>query len=149
MQDYDEAFFRAKANKRAGTTWLILMVIATVYYGIKVFRGELANQYFALFTAVGWSEYIISRLLLKFNAAYHEKYEWIIGLGYLTFFAVIAWTSLDESSYVFIMPLVSILILYKDPKLIKIMMWLTMFVLVSSNIYKGVAKGMIEYVSSP
>lgn len=149
MQDYDEAFFRAKANKRAGTTWLILMVIATVYYGIKVFRGELANQYFALFTAVGWSEYIISRLLLKFNAAYHEKYEWIIGLGYLTFFAVIAWTSLDESSYVFIMPLVSILILYKDPKLIKIMMWLTMFVLVSSNIYKGVVKGMIEYVSSP
>lgn len=149
MQDYDEAFFRAKANKRAGTTWLILMVIATVYYGIKVFRGELANQYFVLFTVVGWAEYIISRLLLKFKASYHEKYEWIIGIGYLTFFAVIAWTSLDESSYVFIMPLVSILILYKDPKLIKIMMWLTMFVLVSSNIYKGVAKGMIEYVSSP
>ncbi len=149
MQDYDEAFFRAKANKRAGSVWLILMVIATIYYGIKVFRGEVANQYFVLFTVVGWAEYIISRLLLKWKASYHEKYEWIIGIGYLTFFAVIAWTSLDESSYVFIMPLVSILILYKDPKLIKIMMWLTMFVLVSSNIYKGVAKGMIEYVSSP
>ena len=38
--------------------------------------------------------------------------------------------------------------MYKDPKYIKKIMWFTMFVLISSNIYKGVAKGMMDFVAS-
>lgn len=40
------------------------------------------------------------------------------------------------------------MILYKDPKLIKTMMWITLFVLITSNVYKGRVKGMMEFVSS-
>ena len=54
----------------------------------------------------------------------------------------------DQVSFVFILPLISVLILYKNPKVIKIMMWATMFVLISSNLYKGWAKGMMDFVSS-
>lgn len=64
------------------------------------------------------------------------------------FYSVIAWTSLDQVSYVFILPLLSILILYKDPKFIKVMMWITLFILFSSNMYKGLVKGMMDFVSS-
>lgn len=64
------------------------------------------------------------------------------------FYSVIAWTSLDQVSYVFILPLLSILILYKDPKFIKVMMWITLFILFSSNMYKGLVKGMLDFVSS-
>ncbi len=46
MQEYDESFFRAKANKRAGITWLALILIATVYYGIKTKSGEITKGYF-------------------------------------------------------------------------------------------------------
>ena len=35
MQDYDESFFIAKANKRASITWFVLLLIASVFYGIK------------------------------------------------------------------------------------------------------------------
>ena len=56
---------------------------------------------------------------------------------------------MDEVSYVFVLPLVSIMILYKDAKMMKVMMWITLFVLVSSNMYKGSVKGMMEFVSSP
>ena len=38
MQDYDESFFIAKANKRASITWFVLLLIASVFYGIKVGR---------------------------------------------------------------------------------------------------------------
>ena len=41
MQDYDESFFIAKANKRASITWFVLLLIASVFYGIKVGRGQL------------------------------------------------------------------------------------------------------------
>ena len=148
MQKYDESFFREKANKRAGTTWLTLMVIVSIYYGVKVSSGELQSKYFIIFSIVGWAEYIIGGLMLKIKGMDNPKYKWVLGIGYLTFYAVIAWTSMDEVSYVFILPLISILILYKDPKLIKIMMWMTLFVLITSNMYKGLAKGMMEFVSS-
>ena len=40
------------------------------------------------------------------------------------------------------------LILYKDPKFIRTMMVITLFVLISSNLYKGLAKGMMDFVAS-
>lgn len=148
MQNYDENYFKAKANRRAGTTWLSLMLIVTVYYGVKMTQGEISINWFILFSIIGWAEYISGGLLLKIGGMANEKYKWLLGLGYLTFFGFIAWTALDEISYVFILPLISILILYKNPKLIKVMMWATMFVLISSNLYKGRVKGMMEFVSS-
>ena len=148
MQEYDEAFFRAKANKRAGLTWLTLMIIASVYYGIRVASGKLDVGFFTMFSVVGWADYIASKILLKVKGEANERYKWMLGIGYMMFFSIIAWTSMDEMSFVFILPIVSILILYKDPKYVKVMMWLTMFVMISSNSYKGFAKGMMDFVSS-
>lgn len=148
MHEYDEAFFRAKANKRAGLTWLTLMIIASVYYGIRVASGKLDVGFFTMFSVVGWADYIASKILLKVKGEANERYKWMLGIGYMMFFSIIAWTSMDEMSFVFILPIVSILILYKDPKYVKVMMWLTMFVMISSNLYKGFAKGMMDFVSS-
>ena len=148
MQEYDESFFITKANKRGGVTWFILMIIVSVYYGIKVGTGKLDVGYFFMFFTVGWLSFIISKVLLKVKGEDNKNYKWMLGIGYLLFYSVIAWTSLDQVSYVFILPLLSILILYKDPKFIKVMMWITLFILFSSNMYKGLVKGMMDFVSS-
>ena len=148
MQEYDESFFITKANKRGGVTWFILMIIVSVYYGIKVGTGKLDVGYFFMFFTVGWLSLIISKVLLKVKGEDNKNYKWMLGIGYLLFYSVIAWTSLDQVSYVFILPLLSILILYKDPKFIKVMMWITLFILFSSNMYKGLVKGMLDFVSS-
>ena len=148
MQTYDQKHFDAKANKRAGTTWLTLMLIVSVYYGINMAVGEVTRGWYILFCVIGWSEYLIGGIMLKIKGMDCKDYKWVLGLGYLTFFGFIAWTTVDEISYVFILPLISILILYKNPKLIKVMMWATLFVLITSNLYKGWAKGMMEFVSS-
>ena len=148
MQEYDESFFRAKANKRAGITWLALIFIATIYYGIKTKNGEIARGYFIAFTVVGWVTYITGYIVSMIKGKAAKEYKWVLGICYLLFYAVIAWRALDKISYIFILPLLSILILYKDPKFIKMIMWFTLFVLISSNIYKGVAKGMMDFVAS-
>ena len=148
MQEYDESFFRAKANKRAGITWLALIFIATIYYGIKTKNGEIARGYFIAFTVVGWVTYITGYIVSMIKGKAAKEYKWVLGICYLLFYAVIAWTALDKISYIFILPLLSILILYKDPKFIKMIMCFTLFVLISSNIYKGVAKGMMDFVAS-
>lgn len=148
MQNYDEKYFNEKTNKRAGTTWLMLMLIVTVYYGVKMSEGAVGSNWFILFSVIGWAEYLGAGIMLKIKGMDYKNYKWVLGLGYMTFFGFIAWTALDEISYVFILPLISILILYKDPKYIKTMMWVTMFVLITSNVYKGRVKGMMEFVSS-
>ncbi len=148
MQNYDEAYFRAKANRRAGTTWLMLLIIVSVYYGAKMVGGEVNQPQYILFTVVGWLQYVGSGIFLKVKGMDSPVYKWFLGIGYLIYFAVISWTTTDEISYVFILPLISILALYKNPKYIRIMMWSTMFVLVTSNLYRGRVKGMMEFVSS-
>ncbi len=148
MQNYDEKYFNGKANRRAGTTWLSLMLIVTIYYGVKMSQQVISTEWFVLFSVIGWAEYLVAGILLKIKGVDYSGYKWIMSIGYVTFYGFIAWTSLDEISYVFILPLISILILYKNPKLIKIMMWATLFVLITSNLYKGRVKGMMEFVSS-
>ena len=148
MQNYDESYFRAKANRRAGTTWLFLMIVVSVYYATKIGSGEVSTNFYIVFSIVGWMEYILGGLLLKIKGMDSPKYKYVLGIGYLTFYAVIAWTAMDEINYVFILPLIAVMVLYKDAKLVKIMMWATLFVLISSNLYKGWCKDMMEFVSS-
>ena len=148
MQNYDEKYFKAKANRNAGTTWLTLMLIVTVYYAAKMSEGVLNKSWFVVLCSVGWGIFITGQVLLKIYGKDTDKFKWVLGVGYIIFYGFIAWTSLDEVSYVFVLPLISILVLYKDPKLIKIMMWATLFVLISSNLYKGWCKDMMEFVSS-
>lgn len=149
MQNYDEAYFRAKANKRAGTTWLVLLLLVNIYYGVKVTtKGYMSPSWQIVVVVLGWSQYIIAGLLLKFRGMDYKGYKYILGYGYLLLYSYIAWTALDEVSYVFILPMISIMILYKNAKFIKHMMWATMFVLVTSNLYKGLVKGMLDFVKS-
>ena len=44
MQQYDESYFKAKANRRAGTTWLTLMIIVTIYYAAKMMDGAVGKN---------------------------------------------------------------------------------------------------------
>ena len=148
MQKYDEEFFRAKANRMAGIVWLALIVIITVFYGSKVHSGKLAANFFAMYAVVGWGTFLVASILFRIKGASYARYKWIAGIGYILLYSVIAWVSLDEISFVFILPLISILVLYKDPKFVRIMMWMTLFVLVSSNVYKGMVKGMMDFVTS-
>lgn len=148
MQNYDEAYFRAKANRRAGTTWLILMVIVSVFYLSKALNQEVGWGFYFAFTSTGWFAYLFGGIMLKVKGMAYGKYKYFMSIGYLLFFAVIAWSSMDTVNYVFILPLVSAMVLYKDAKLVKRMMWATVFVMTTSNLYKGRVKGMMEFVSS-
>lgn len=149
MQTYDEKYFRAKANRRAGMTWLVLLILTSFYYGTKVFtEGAMSPGWFVVVCVIGWGVFLGAGLALKIKGMDYVGYKHFLSYGYLLFFAYIAWTALDEVSYIFVLPLISILVLYKDAKYVKRMMWATIFVLVTSNVYKGLVKDMMEFVRS-
>ena len=149
MQGYDERYFNARANKRAGTTWLTLLLIQTVFYLWKMSEGAISKGWVIAFCGIGWSILAVSVVILAIKGADFRGFKWMMSGGYLLTFGFVSWTYLNESAFIFVLPLISILVLYKNTRLIKIMAGLTIFVLFSSNIYKGMVKGMMDFVSSP
>ncbi|MBO5372324.1 MAG: methyl-accepting chemotaxis protein [Lachnospiraceae bacterium] len=142
MQSYDETHFRAKANQRAGTTWVVLMILITCYYGVKWGMGEVTRSWYTILAALGWGTYLAGGLMLKIKGMDNKMYKSTLGFGYLLFFAFILWTDMGMESYVFILPLIAILVLYKDLRFIKNMMLATLFVVITSNMYKILVKDL-------
>ena len=102
MQNHDERYFKANANKRAGATWLALMLIVTVYYGVKMSHGIIPSGLFVASSVVGWIWYIVGIVTLKVKGLDYHNYKWMLGYGYLAYWAFIVWTSLDQVSFIFV-----------------------------------------------
>ncbi len=148
MQNYDEKYFRAKANRRAGVTWLILMLLITIFYTVSWQSGDVKITFYALAMIIGWAEYLIAALSLKFKGSHYQGYKWIFAIGFSLLYSLISFMGSDHVAYVFILPFIFILILYKDKKIINVAMIFTLFTLITSNLYKGWFKGEMEFVSS-
>lgn len=141
MEQYDEKFFRAKANMRAGITFLVVMALTTIFYYFKMTKGEVAQDWFVKMAVIGWALYFGISLALKVKGNDYIHYRYFMGIGYQMFFAYILWTQLGNDSYVFILPIIAAFTLFKDPKFIRRMMWITLILVIGSNIYKVFAMG--------
>ena len=141
MEQYDEKYFRAKANMRAGTTFLVVMLLTSIFYYFKMDKGEIAQDWFIKMVVIGWAIYVLVSLTLKIKGKEYLYYRYFMGIGYQLFFAYILWTQIGNDSYVFMLPIIAAFVLFKDHKFIKRMMWLTLVLVVGSNIYKVVAMG--------
>ncbi len=141
MEQYDEKLFRRKANQRAGTTFLIVMVLTSVFYLFKMTKGEVEMDWFVKMAAIGWGTFLLVSATLLVKGRDYKNYKYFMGIGYQLFFAYIIWTQMGNDSYVFILPIIATFVLFKDRKFIRRMMWITLFTVIGSNIYKVVAKG--------
>lgn len=61
--------------------------------------GKLQWGYFIAFTVVGWVTYITGYIVSMIKGKAAKEYKWVLGICYLLFYAVIAWTALDKISY--------------------------------------------------
>lgn len=141
MEQYDESFFRKKANQRARTTYLIVMTLTTVFYLFKMTKGEVEQGWFIAMTSIGWATFLFVSLTLFIKGRDYKNYKYFMGIGYQLFFAYIIWSQMGNESYVFILPIIATFVLFKDRKFIQRMMWISLFTVIGSNIYKVVAKG--------
>jgi len=141
MESYDEKYFRTKANMRAGTTFLVVMMLTTVFYFFKMNKGEIEQDWFIKMAVIGWALYFLVSLSLSIKGKDYKNYKYFMGIGYQLFFSFILWTQLSNDSYIFILPIIAAFVLFKDIKFIKRMMWITIIMVIGSNIYKVNAMG--------
>lgn len=112
--DYNENEFKMKANKKAMNVWFILAAILTFSYGSELARGLRTPAYYIIFLAICWGPFIFGSIILKIKGMDCSFYKDIIAFSYGTFYTYVICTTSSSLAFIYILPLTSMLILFKD-----------------------------------
>lgn len=111
---YDEKKFARSANRKAMGMWLTLAIILTVTYGIESMRGLKTMQYFTYMLITCWVPFVIGIVVLFVRGWHTKAYKEIVGVGYGLFYLYIMVTSPGTLAFTYIIPMVCMLVIYKD-----------------------------------
>lgn len=111
---YDEARFRRSANVKAMIIWLILCIVLSGAYAIEIVKQLRTIEYYIVFLAFCWLPFLSGFILLKLKGMEHKSYRYFVVIGYGLFYAFVMMTTTSPLGFVYILPLTSMLILYKD-----------------------------------
>ncbi|MBQ9120289.1 MAG: methyl-accepting chemotaxis protein, partial [Lachnospiraceae bacterium] len=122
--DYNESYFRKKANKKAMTVWLFISVVLTVAYLIEWMVGKRTVTYTIVFMIICWAPIILSFIFIKLRGLDTTYCKETISIGYGLFYAFVALTGDSQLTCMYVYPVASMLTLYKDKRLmIRIGVW--------------------------
>lgn len=114
MMEYNEQHFKKNANKIAMIVWLILCSVLTVAYAIEILKGLRTVNYYLLFLAICWLPFISGFIILKIKGWETAIYKDVIAFGYGIFYIFVMLTTTSAIAFVYILPLTSMLILFKN-----------------------------------
>lgn len=134
--EYNEELFKEKANQKAKTVWLILSLILSMSYGSEMSRGLRTKEYYIAFLLICWLPFILGLLVLKLQGKASPSYKYIIAIGYSIFYGFVVATTASPLSFMYILPLASMLILYKNRNYMIGFGVLNSFILIGGSLYK-------------
>lgn len=134
--EYNEEIFKQKANRRAKKVWFIFNIILTINYLSQTSNGDVTSNYFIVFLFMCWVPYVIGVISLKIHGMASPVYKEVLSIGYAVFFAFICWTSDSPLAFTYILPLASMLILYKNKNFLIRYAILNVIILIVNTILK-------------
>lgn len=112
--EYNENVFKESANKKARTIWLVLSLILTASYATETQQGNYSAQNYICFLLLCWVPFMIGLIFLKIKGKATPLYKDVIAVGYGTFYTYIICTTSSPIAFIYILPLTSMLVLFKD-----------------------------------
>ena len=139
--NYDENVFKAKANKKARRIWLVFAILLTANYGADVANGIYpANQYL-IFVLLCWIPFLIGELILRMKGKETDLYRRDLVIGYGIFYTFVMCTTASPISFTYILPVMSLLVLYKNRKFMIHCGIANVLSVLISAVYRGVFLG--------
>lgn len=133
--EYDEKFFKASANKRARIIWAVLLGIMTFSFASEISK-QITVGYFIIFLILGWAPFIAGAVVMKLKGDHFAYYKDICAIGYGVMYTFIMCTSKDDMAFVYIFPLITMMIIFKDHKfLMRVGLFNTLAIVLSSIIH--------------
>lgn len=110
--------YNVLVNHNMLVCWLIISVVLVISYIIEVIKGLRTIPYVIIFSLFTIIPLIITFLVNKMYGGYNEKVKYVFAVGYLIFYTFTLITTQSDLSFVYIIPMISILLVYCDKKLI-------------------------------
>lgn len=114
--DYNENEFKAKANIKARRIWLVFALLLSANYGTDVSQGGYPSTNFIIFLILCWVPFFAGDLLLRISGKADDRYRYALVVGYGIFYTFLICTTDSPIAFTYILPVVSLLVLYKDRK---------------------------------
>lgn len=112
--EYNDKYFAKRANKRAMIMWLIISIVLSVAYAIEILKGLKTVQYFIVMELICWVPFIAGLIMLKVKGWHFKRYQDIVGLGFGVFYLYIMLTSPAILAFTYVLPIMSMMVIYKD-----------------------------------
>ena len=113
-----EKEFAKSANKKAMGMWLVMSIVLSAAYVIEIVKGLKSIEYFLLMELCCWGPFVAGLIVLKIKGWHTTIYRDIVAGGYWLFYAYIMLTSPGTLAFAYVLPLLSMLIIYKSRNLI-------------------------------
>ena len=114
--DYNENEFKAKANIKARRIWLVFALLLSANYGTDVSQGGYPSTNYIIFLILCWVPFFAGDLLLRIRGKADDRYRYALVVGYGIFYTFLICTTDSPIAFTYILPVVSLLVLYKDRK---------------------------------
>lgn len=114
--DYNENEFKAKANIKARRIWLVFALLLSANYGSDVSQGGYPSTNYIIFLILCWVPFFSGDLLLRIRGKADDRYRYALVIGYGIFYTFLICTTDSPIAFTYILPVVSLLVLYKEQK---------------------------------
>lgn len=114
--DYNENEFKAKANIKARRIWLVFALLLSANYGSDVSQGGYPSTNYIIFLILCWVPFFSGDHLLRIRGKADDRYRYALVIGYGIFYTFLICTTDSPIAFTYILPVVSLLVLYKDQK---------------------------------
>ena len=112
--EYNEKSFAKSANKKAMAMWLVMSLVLSVAYVFEIMKGLKTVQFYIIMELLCWVPFVLGILLLKVQGLHSKMYKNVVAVGYLAFYAYIMFTAPGTLAFTYVLPMVSMLIIYKN-----------------------------------
>lgn len=112
--EYNEEYFAKSANKKAMIIWMTLGIVLSAAYVIEVMKGLRTINYYLTFVTICWVPFFVGLIVLKVKGLAASIYKDVIAFGYGIFYTFVMMTSTSMLAVMYILPLTSMLVLFKN-----------------------------------
>ena len=113
---YDEKIFKAKANIKARRLWLVFAILLTANYGTDTANGSYSISNYIIFVILCWLPFVCGDILLKSKGKDNDRYRLAFVVGYGIFYVFLLCTTTSPIAFTYILPIISLIVIFKDEK---------------------------------
>lgn len=116
--EYNEELFKTSANKKASIVWAVICVLIPGIYAGEIAKGRMSHATFLMMLVFCWVPYILAFLQLRIKGKANDQYKIFVAIGYGIFYCFVVLTINSTIAFSLMLPMASMLILFKNRKLI-------------------------------